>query len=114
MGTDFRVDVGRLAVIGPTVPKALRTCVSERSCAPNDLQGHFYTTPEAYLGPVAVELSDKNAIMILDTCGVAPVIPFIAPVRQSRGMGKSKNVQHVSGHQSAVGVIEGTTQWNSV
>jgi hypothetical protein len=75
---EFAVDLGELVIVGPARREA-RTCVSGQTCSIDTLTGSL--------------LDDESAVVVLDTCGAATVVPrlpdggHMTPRAGTRGLG---------------------------
>ena len=64
---DFIVEVGNLAILGPSFSEQMRTCVSGQSCKLTGLLGEGF-------------LAESSEILVAETCGTASVISgFVRP-----------------------------------
>ena len=66
---DFIVEVGNLAILGPSFPEEMRTCVSGQFCRLTGLLGEGL-------------LAESSEILVAETCGTAAVISgFVQPTQ---------------------------------
>ena len=69
--SNFRLDIGELQVLGPELSQD-RTCISGHTCFVKGIKGEA--------------LSDLDSVLVLETCGIAEIVPRFA------GMGLVTNV----------------------